>query len=696
MRTSCNLYFYFVLLFGLCFCTIEEIEKPPTENLVGSFERELLPLQVFSFNPGIPLEGYEKIGGELGGKTFEVGKGENGLVFFMVPELPPGDYLLKLQIGPKTMVWNVKVGSFFQNPTPIGDAFWEDYFAGSRVIQDSLVKHPELRYQYATWLEWTGFFKALFNDLTSEQKNTLSKIIQQNRLEKFASFQFELPMDENCLDANYSVFFKNFQVETESERNARAQLIYLPASPILDALKAFVADVIWKYSMVIELSRMKVLNCPILRDISFQTMYGKVDEKPILFNPGDSLVFKLEGEYIRLNSSDASLGMEGLGQYAILIFEEAKYQRNAHAEWISKYRSYQKLSYPFLPDFSFSYSTSPSIFRPLEGFTFQIQSISNPQVFLSNQVQKGNQLFLTFDRMQEGAQEFQFTMSFSQEGHSVTKNLKGRMPEVNELILDLYFDRGTANLSVLGGQGPFEIRWSNGVMNETMATFPAGDHFLTVTDAKGLEKKIEFKVPEFGTVKDREGNEYQTVKIGDRWWMAENLRNTIRENGKPIEHRPSWPAWNPGFPADFDHAAYSYYDNLTSNDARYGKLYNIHAFEGGICPDGWGLPSNEDFLALIEHLGGEDEVGRKLKSRSNWKETIFNSTNESGFNAKPGGRKFYNNSYEKEEQFVGWWVKPVTIPNRIAYLEAGSNQLIMKNLIDFYFQGHYIRCIQND
>src|SRR5688572_19604963 len=62
--------------------------------------------------------------------------------------------------------------------------------------------------------------------------------------------------------------------------------------------------------------------------------------------------------------------------------------------------------------------------------------------------------------------------------------------------------------------------------------------FLFVVLAISSCEEDEPVVPviEYGTMTDVEGNEYKTVKIGDQWWMAENLRVQKYRNGAPIPY----------------------------------------------------------------------------------------------------------------------------------------------------------------
>ena len=146
------------------------------------------------------------------------------------------------------------------------------------------------------------------------------------------------------------------------------------------------------------------------------------------------------------------------------------------------------------------------------------------------------------------------------------------------------------------------------------------------------------------TVTDIDGNTYSTIVIGDQEWMAENLKVTHYRNGDTIPNisiEGDWIGTTTG--------ALCYYDNLVNYGDTCGALYNWYAVDDirGLAPEGWHIPSDEEWKQLEIYLGmnisdadtiyqrGTDE-GDKLKSAFGWNEG-GNGTNESGFNARPCG-----------------------------------------------------------
>ncbi len=130
-----------------------------------------------------------------------------------------------------------------------------------------------------------------------------------------------------------------------------------------------------------------------------------------------------------------------------------------------------------------------------------------------------------------------------------------------------------------------------------------------------------------GTVNDIDGNIYALVKIGDQWWMAESLNVTRNPSGETITG--------------------VCYDQDESNCEIYGRLYtwdmamNGSAEEGaqGICPDGWHIPSDAEWMVLFEYLGGESVAGGAMKTMgtAHWHAPNTGATNASGFNGLPAG-----------------------------------------------------------
>lgn len=152
------------------------------------------------------------------------------------------------------------------------------------------------------------------------------------------------------------------------------------------------------------------------------------------------------------------------------------------------------------------------------------------------------------------------------------------------------------------------------------------------------------KNPEKAGLTDIDGNVYNTVVIGTQVWMAENLRTTHLKNGAEIPLVESDTAWanlmTPGYCWYGDYEAFFRLNH-------YGALYNFYAVSTGkLCPQGWHVPDIDEWYTLITYLGN-DIAGGKMKETGtlNWLQPNSGATNESGFNALPGG---FRNTYYKD------------------------------------------------
>ena len=144
---------------------------------------------------------------------------------------------------------------------------------------------------------------------------------------------------------------------------------------------------------------------------------------------------------------------------------------------------------------------------------------------------------------------------------------------------------------------------------------------------------------------DIDGNIYQTVQIGNQVWMAENLKVTHYRDGTVITNVTDNTAWG-----NLSTGAYCYYDNNSSNGDTYGALYNGYAVTNrhNIAPEGWHVPTDEEWQTLVDYLGGFGVAGGKMKETgtTHWDAPNTGATNESGFSALPGGyRRDYLGNY---------------------------------------------------
>ena len=138
------------------------------------------------------------------------------------------------------------------------------------------------------------------------------------------------------------------------------------------------------------------------------------------------------------------------------------------------------------------------------------------------------------------------------------------------------------------------------------------------------------------TVTDIDGNIYQTVTICGQTWIQSNLNVAHYRNGDIIPQVTDLTQW-----ATLTTGAWCYYNNDPANGAIYGKLYNWYAVidPRGIAPQGWHVPSNNEWTILSNCLGGDNISGEKMKEIGTVHWTNPNiATNSSGFSALPGGQ----------------------------------------------------------
>jgi uncharacterized protein (TIGR02145 family) len=156
------------------------------------------------------------------------------------------------------------------------------------------------------------------------------------------------------------------------------------------------------------------------------------------------------------------------------------------------------------------------------------------------------------------------------------------------------------------------------------------------------------------TVTDIDGNVYRTVTIGTQVWMAENLKVTHYRNGDAIPNVTVPAAWG-----ELTSGAYCNYDNDTAQAADYGRLYNWFAVDDSrnIAPIGWHVPTDAEWQALVNYLGGDAIAGGKMKETGteHWVSPNTGATNESGFCALPGGDRSGSGHYYDINDLAYFW-----------------------------------------
>lgn len=296
----------------------------------------------------------------------------------------------------------------------------------------------------------------------------------------------------------------------------------------------------------------------------------------------------------------------------------------------------------------------------------------------------------------------------------------------SDLSLDNY--EGITNEGA--GAGSFTSNIT-GLEPETMYYVRA---YATNSHGRGYGNALAFATFEettgIGTVMDIEGNVYQTVIIGSQQWMAENLRVTKYNNEDDILTGLGDTEWF--YTTNGAYAIYPHVGNSTDNDveginsdkemiAAYGMLYNWYAVadEKGLCPEGWSVPSDDDWKQLVDYAveqgfpNNEQQVnssGDALKSclqvgspldecntydHPRWNpHDTYNGFDAFGFFALPAGTRLSNGDYYSIGEFGLWWSSSEnsTPYAWVRYITSGCGSV--RRNYDFKTNGFSVRCFR--
>jgi uncharacterized protein (TIGR02145 family) len=181
---------------------------------------------------------------------------------------------------------------------------------------------------------------------------------------------------------------------------------------------------------------------------------------------------------------------------------------------------------------------------------------------------------------------------------------------------------------------------------------------VTKPDTSGVQ--VTMAPQDTGTLTDADGNVYKTVRIGNQYWMAENLRTTKYNDGSSIGS-----------------SACMFYNNTTDAAAKkkWGALYTDAAANSSkLAPTGWRVPTGADWDTLINYLVShgynfdgttkEDKTAKSMAAATDWETSTdtgaigndLSLNNASGFSALPAGWKFWDGKYEKQKTGAYWWI----------------------------------------
>ncbi|MFZ4520569.1 MAG: PKD-like domain-containing protein [Bacteroidales bacterium] len=191
------------------------------------------------------------------------------------------------------------------------------------------------------------------------------------------------------------------------------------------------------------------------------------------------------------------------------------------------------------------------------------------------------------------------------------------------------------------------------------------------------------------------GLTYNTVQIGTQCWLRENInigsfipKTTTQTNNAIVEK-------------------YCYNDSTINCDI-YGGLYQWNEMmqyvttpgTQGVCPSGWHVPTEAEFVTLANFAGGATVAGGKLKEAgtSHFRSPNTGATNEYGFTALPTGYSYSNGTPFFSNIYTTGYFHTSTdyaLPNGPVFRSVSLSVASLGSYYNLKSTGNPVRCLKN-
>ena len=229
-------------------------------------------------------------------------------------------------------------------------------------------------------------------------------------------------------------------------------------------------------------------------------------------------------------------------------------------------------------------------------------------------------------------------------------------------------------------------------------------HFITLVDGQPC--------PDAFIMTDIDGNTYHTVQIGNQCWMKENLRTTHFADSTPIalgytSSSTSSYRYNPHNNADYV-TDYGYLYNWPA--MMHGETSGSSAGVQGVCPDGWHVPDDAEWIQLTDYLGNQSQyqcngnntyIAKALSSTTIWTTSSENcavgnnpaDNNSSGFTAFPAGG--LQNQQYSFGNCAYFWSAPQGSNNQVLYRALYHDDATVTRFNGYKEYAFSVRCVKD-